>query len=150
MVSYAQQTLTSRPMPQVFGGLDGIITTFAVVAAVAGAELSSDMVTLLGVANLVRSQPSNLYCAMHLTMWCQHRDAKVSDGISMGLGDYFSEKSEKDYILQGVCPRQPAPQLDLPVPYRAYSVPRIHPTRPQSGSARPGSSRTTPRARRRR
>ena len=22
----------------------------------------------------------------------------VSDGISMGLGDYFSEKSEKDYI----------------------------------------------------
>eukprot|EP00964_Phaeocystis_antarctica_P095742 scaffold62159_cov53-Phaeocystis_antarctica.AAC.1 len=31
----------------------------------------------------------------------------------MGLGDYFSEKSEKDYILQGACPRQPAPQLDL-------------------------------------
>ena len=29
----------------------------------------------------------------------------------MGLGDYFSEKSEKDYILQGACPRQPAPQL---------------------------------------
>ena len=27
----------------------------------------------------------------------------------MGLGDYFSEKSEKDYILQGACP----PQLDL-------------------------------------
>ena len=38
---------------------------------------------------------------------------KVSDGISMGLGDYFSAKSEKDYILQGACPRQPAPQLDL-------------------------------------
>ena len=34
--------------------------------------------------------------------------AEVSDGISMGLGDYFSEKSEKDYILQGACPRQPA------------------------------------------
>ncbi len=45
-------------MPQVFGGLDGIITTFAVVAAVAGAELSTDMVTLMGVANLVGSQPS--------------------------------------------------------------------------------------------
>ena len=56
MVSYAQQTPTSRPMPQVFGGLDGIITTFAVVAAVAGAELSPSMVTLLGVANLVGSQ----------------------------------------------------------------------------------------------
>jgi len=60
----------------VFGGLDGIITTFAVVAAVAGAELSADMVTLMGVANL------------------------VSDGISMGLGDYLSERSEKDYIHQ--------------------------------------------------
>jgi len=43
-------------VPQVFGGLDGIITTFAVVAAVAGAELSPSMVTLLGVANLVGSQ----------------------------------------------------------------------------------------------
>lgn len=58
----------------VFGGLDGIITTFAVVAAVAGADMSGDLVILMGVANL------------------------VSDGISMGLGDYFSEKSEKDYI----------------------------------------------------
>ena len=44
-----------------FGGLDGIITTFAVVAAVAGAELSADMVTLMGVANLVGYQTSNLY-----------------------------------------------------------------------------------------
>ena len=59
---------------QVFGGLDGIITTFAVVAAVSGAGLSGDVVILMGIANL------------------------VSDGISMGLGDYFSEKSEKDYI----------------------------------------------------
>jgi VIT1/CCC1 family predicted Fe2+/Mn2+ transporter len=58
----------------VFGGLDGIITTFAVVAAVSGADMSGDVVILMGIANL------------------------VSDGISMGLGDYFSEKSEKDYI----------------------------------------------------
>ena len=51
----------SASLSQVFGGLDGIITTFAVVAAVAGAELSTDMVTLMGVANLVGSQSSNLY-----------------------------------------------------------------------------------------
>ena len=39
------------------------------------------------------------------TMSCLHHVMKVSDGISMGLGDYFSEKSEKEYILQGVpCP----------------------------------------------
>ena len=57
-----------------FGGLDGIITTFAVVAAVSGADMPGEVVILMGIANL------------------------VSDGISMGLGDYFSEKSEKDYI----------------------------------------------------
>ena len=60
---------------QVFGGLDGIITTFAVVAAGAGADLEGSVVVLMGIANL------------------------VSDGISMGLGDFFSEKSENDYNL---------------------------------------------------
>ncbi len=58
-----------------FGGLDGIITTFAVVAAGAGADLEGRVVVLMGIANL------------------------VSDGISMGLGDYFSEKSENEYIM---------------------------------------------------
>ena len=58
-----------------FGGLDGIITTFAVVAAGAGADLEGRVVVLMGIANL------------------------VSDGISMGLGDFFSEKSENDYIM---------------------------------------------------
>lgn len=58
----------------VFGGLDGIITTFAIVAAVAGAGLSTSTVILMGVANL------------------------VADGISMGLGDYLSEKAEKAYL----------------------------------------------------
>ena len=56
----------------VFGGLDGIITTFAVVSAGAGAELEARVVILLGCANL------------------------ISDGISMGLGDYFSEKAEAE------------------------------------------------------
>ena len=49
----ARTAADQPPCVQVFGGLDGIITTFAVVAAVAGAELSTDMVTLMGVANLV-------------------------------------------------------------------------------------------------
>lgn len=58
----------------VFGGLDGIITTFSIVAAVAGASLSSEIVIMMGFANL------------------------LSDGISMGLGDYLSESAERDYI----------------------------------------------------
>ncbi|KAJ8607175.1 hypothetical protein CTAYLR_007325 [Chrysophaeum taylorii] len=58
----------------VFGGLDGIITTFAIVAAVAGAGLSTSTVILMGVANL------------------------VADGISMGLGDYLSESAERNFV----------------------------------------------------
>jgi VIT1/CCC1 family predicted Fe2+/Mn2+ transporter len=57
----------------VYGGLDGIITTFAVVAGVAGASLSPAIVLILGFANL------------------------VADGISMAVGDYLSTKAEKEY-----------------------------------------------------
>ena len=57
----------------VFGALDGIITTFAVVAGVAGAALSSQVVLILGFANL------------------------FGDGSSMALGNYLSTKSEQQY-----------------------------------------------------
>lgn len=56
-----------------FGGLDGIITTFAVVAASVGGSLSSDVIMLMGFANL------------------------VADGLSMGFGDYLSSKAELEY-----------------------------------------------------
>ena len=54
----------------VYGGLDGIITTFAIVAGVAGASLSSSIVMILGFANL------------------------IADGFSMAVGDYLSTKAE--------------------------------------------------------
>ena len=57
----------------VYGGLDGIITTFAVVSGVAGASLSSGVVLILGLANL------------------------LADGISMGVGAFFSAKSDREY-----------------------------------------------------
>ncbi len=57
----------------VYGGLDGIITTFAVVAGVAGASLSAGVVLILGFANL------------------------VADGLSMAIGDYLSTKAENEY-----------------------------------------------------
>ena len=61
----------------VLGGLDGIITTFAIVCAVAGSgELGSKVVIMMGVANL------------------------VADAISMGLGDYLSERAENDYVAK--------------------------------------------------
>lgn len=57
----------------VYGGLDGIITTFAVVAGVAGASLSFGVVLILGFANL------------------------IADGLSMAIGDYLSTKAEKEF-----------------------------------------------------
>ncbi len=57
----------------IYGGLDGIITTFAVVAGVAGASLSAGVVLILGFANL------------------------IADGISMAIGDYLSTKAEREY-----------------------------------------------------
>jgi VIT1/CCC1 family predicted Fe2+/Mn2+ transporter len=53
----------------VFGGLDGIITTFAVVAASVGGSLNSDVILLMGFANL------------------------IADGLSMGFGDYLSSQA---------------------------------------------------------
>ena len=53
----------------------GIITTFAIVAAVNGAGMDLNTIILMGVANL------------------------NADGISMGLGDYISSKAEADAVL---------------------------------------------------
>jgi vacuolar iron transporter family protein len=57
----------------VYGGLDGIVTTFAVVSGVAGAALGPGIVLTLGLANL------------------------LADGVSMGAGAFLSLKSEQEY-----------------------------------------------------
>ena len=53
----------------VYGGIDGAVTTFAVVSAAIGAGLSSGIVLILGVANA------------------------VADGFSMAVSNYLSTKS---------------------------------------------------------
>lgn len=58
----------------VYGANDGIITTFAVVAGVAGADLSATVVLILGFANL------------------------FADGFSMAMSNYLGEKSNRDYV----------------------------------------------------
>lgn len=58
-------------LPQfVYGGIDGIVTTFAVVSGSAGASLSPQVVLILGFANL------------------------FADGFSMSIGAYMAEKSD--------------------------------------------------------
>lgn len=56
----------------VYGGIDGSVTTFAVVAGSVGASLDSKIILILGFANL------------------------IADGFSMSVGSYLSHKSEKD------------------------------------------------------
>ncbi|HPO74659.1 MAG TPA: VIT1/CCC1 transporter family protein, partial [Armatimonadota bacterium] len=54
----------------VFGANDGIITTFAVAAGVAGAQMPNRVVLILGFANL------------------------LADGVSMGASNFLSIRSE--------------------------------------------------------
>lgn len=54
----------------VYGGIDGSVTTFAVVAGAAGAKLDSSVIIILGFANL------------------------IADGFAMSVGSYLSNKSE--------------------------------------------------------
>ncbi len=56
----------------VYGGIDGSVTTFAVVAGAVGANLDSAVILILGFANL------------------------LADGFSMSVGAYLSNKSELD------------------------------------------------------
>jgi len=58
----------------VYGGLDGLISTFAVVAGVTGADLSVGVLLILGLASL------------------------FADGVSMAVGDYISTKAESDHL----------------------------------------------------
>ncbi len=54
----------------IYGAIDGAVTTFAVVCGVVGAELSSSIVIVLGIANL------------------------LADGFSMAVGNYLGTRAE--------------------------------------------------------
>jgi VIT1/CCC1 family predicted Fe2+/Mn2+ transporter len=56
----------------VYGGIDGAVTTFAVVSGVAGAQLSPSIVIVIGLANI------------------------VADGFSMAASNYSATKTEVD------------------------------------------------------
>jgi VIT1/CCC1 family predicted Fe2+/Mn2+ transporter len=64
----------------IYGGIDGIVTTFAVVAGFAGAALSEGTVVQLSFAVVLLFGLANLF----------------ADAASMGLGNFLSVRSEKD------------------------------------------------------
>ena len=58
----------------IYGSVDGAVTTFAVVAGVMGASLSSNIILILGFANL------------------------FADGFSMAVANYQATKAQSEYI----------------------------------------------------
>ncbi len=60
----------------VYGGIDGSVTTFAVVAGVIGAEMSLRVILVIGAANI------------------------IADGFSMAASNYLGTKAEHDEIKQ--------------------------------------------------
>lgn len=55
----------------IYGAIDGAVTTFAVVSGVAGADLSTSIVIILGIANL------------------------IGDGFSMAAGNFLGVRAER-------------------------------------------------------
>lgn len=56
----------------IYGSIDGLVTTFAIVSGVMGASLSAGIILILGFANV------------------------LADGFSMGASNYLSTRSEHD------------------------------------------------------
>ena len=61
--------------PIIFGGLDGILTAFAIVAGAAGGSLSPNIILILGFSNI------------------------FADALSMGVGEFLSSNAENEWIL---------------------------------------------------
>lgn len=63
--------ILSKYQPEfVYGGIDGCVTTFAIIAGATGAHFHSNIIIVLGLANL------------------------LADGLSMSIGSYLSSKAD--------------------------------------------------------
>jgi VIT1/CCC1 family predicted Fe2+/Mn2+ transporter len=92
----------------VFAANDGVITTFAVVAGVVGASLSSSIVLIIGVASM------------------------VADAFSMATGNYLGSKSEKDFYkrhreLKALSPSLGSPSKEATVTFLSFTIAGIIP-----------------------
>ena len=59
----------------VFGGMDGILTCFSVIAGAAGGDVSTDVILILAVSSI------------------------FADAIAMGMGDFLSSKAHRDFVI---------------------------------------------------
>jgi vacuolar iron transporter family protein len=76
MISKIKKHLEDYLKEFVYGGIDGAVTTFAVVAGATGARFDTKVILVLGFANL------------------------IADGFSMGVGSYLSTKSEQELMVK--------------------------------------------------
>jgi len=91
----------------VFAASDGIVTTFAIAAGSVGASLTSDIVLILGFANL------------------------FADGFSMAAGNFLGVKSEIEYEEKnGARERQATPFQHGLVTFLAFNISGLIPLLP--------------------
>jgi VIT1/CCC1 family predicted Fe2+/Mn2+ transporter len=92
-------------LPQfVYGGIDGTITTFAIIAGVLGANIGMTVILILGFANL------------------------FADGFSMAVSSYLSAESREG--LKENNQRQHAPRNDAIVTFAAFVLMGLIPLLP--------------------
>jgi VIT1/CCC1 family predicted Fe2+/Mn2+ transporter len=88
----------------VYGANDGIITTFAVVSGVAGAQLDPRVVVILGFANL------------------------LADGFSMGASNFLSIRSDEDVRqASGLGVQEPFPARHSVATFLAFVIAGVVP-----------------------
>ncbi len=98
IVTKSKQHLEDYLSEFVYGGIDGAVTTFAVVAGATGARFDVKVLLVLGFANL------------------------VADGFSMGVGSYLSTKSEQQLLVKKgkSIKDEPSPVINGVTTYTAF------------------------------
>ncbi len=72
--NYVSNKITKYLPEFVYGSIDGTVTTFAIIAGIAGAGLDTSIVVILGFSNV------------------------LADGFSMASSNYLSEQSHQDQV----------------------------------------------------
>lgn len=75
----------------VYGAIDGIVTTFAIVAGVSGASLPSSVILIIGFAKL------------------------LADSFSMATANYLGTKSEHEFLITENAGVAEVPELHRPI-----------------------------------
>lgn len=98
MLNKVKQHLEDYLSEFVYGGIDGAVTTFAVVAGATGARFDTKVLLVLGFANL------------------------IADGFSMGVGSYLSTKSEQQLTVKkgGSIKDEPSPIINGVTTYVSF------------------------------